>query len=77
MTKNERDMLEQLNTEYIVGLFESCDNERQSDILFKDIKKIYDPKAQHISSVNIKYDKIKEVCEADEAKESDNDSDKE
>ena len=77
MPKNEQDMLEQLSTEYITGLFESCDNERQSDILFKEIKKIYDPKAQHISSVNIKYDKIKEVCEADEAKEGDNDSDKE
>ena len=77
MPKNERDMLEQLSTEYITGLFESCDNERQSDILFKEIKKIYDPKAQHISSVNIKYDKIKEVCEADEAKEGDSDSDKE
>jgi hypothetical protein len=74
MPQNERELLDELSYQYIYGLMESCDNERMSDILFKQIKQIYDPKAFHNSGVSTKYDKEKEACEADAAK---SDSDEE
>ena len=71
LPQNEKELLEQLSQEYIYGLFESCDNERKTDILIKDLKKIYDPKASHNSTVNVKYIKQTELCEADASKSDD------
>ena len=67
MPSNEKELIEDLK-HYIQGLMESCDNERQTDILFKQLKQTYDARAVHNSGVSIKYDKEKETCEADAAK---------
>ena len=69
MPQNERELLDELNTQYNYGLMESCENERQSDILFKQMKQSYDPKAFHNSSICVKYEKEKEVCESQACKE--------
>ena len=71
MPRNEKQLLEQLMNEYSYGLFESCDNERQSDIIFKQMKQLFDPKVHHNSTVCVKYEKEKEVCEEDVAKSDD------
>ena len=71
MPQNERQLLDDLRNQYVYGLFESCDNARQSDIIFKQMKQLFDPKAHHNSTVCVKYEKEKEVCEADAAKSDD------
>lgn len=74
---NEKQLLEDLFSQYNYGLMESCNNERQSDILFKQIKQIYDPKAFHNTSVCIKYEKETELCETVNPKSSDDDEEEE
>ena len=71
MPPNERQLLEDLMNHYNHGLMESCNNERMSDILFKQMKQTYDPKAVHNSSVCIKYEKEKEACESEKSKSDD------
>jgi hypothetical protein len=77
MPPNEKQLLEDLFSQYKYGLMESCNNERQSDILFKQIKQIYDPKAFHNTSVCIKYEKESELCETVNPKNSSDDEDEE
>ena len=71
MPSNEKEFLEDLMNQWSLGLMESCNNERMSDILFKQLKMCFDPKASHNSNVCTKYDKVTELCEDVAAKSDD------
>lgn len=75
LPEKERQLKMDLMNHYSYGLMESCNNERQSDILFKQIKMTYDPKAFHNSDVSISYDKEKEMTESDIATNKDEEED--
>jgi hypothetical protein len=75
LPENERKLKMDLMNQYRYGLMESCNNERMSDILFKQIKMTYDPKAFHNSDVSISYDKEKEMTESDVADNKDEEED--